>query len=132
MGRAKLQEIMSLPCILFSEMWQYPTDVATCCQHFTTKDGEQLLSVKSVGSFNVECKAKPFKHCNLTKGRNDLSDARGVVLFRCGQNLRHLHCARKAIKGKVYTGVLGADSTHDAGVNAMGVSQDEVDDEKFD
>ena len=29
--------------------------------------------------------------------------------FRAGQNLKHLHCARESIKGKVYAGVLGVD-----------------------
>ncbi len=81
---------------------------------------------------DVECTAKLFKHCILTKDRNRLSDQTGVILFRSGQNLKHLHHAREAIKGKVYAGVLGTDSTHDAGVNAATVSQAEVDDEILD
>jgi hypothetical protein len=79
--------------------------------------------MKSVGSMDVECTAKPFKHCILTKDRNRLSDGIGVIMFRSGQNLKHLHHAREAIKGKVYAGVLGTDSTCDAGVNAATVSQ---------
>ncbi len=55
---------------------------------------------------DVECTAKPFKHCILTKGRNRLSDARGVVLLRAGQNLKHLHHAYGAIKEEVFAGVL--------------------------
>jgi hypothetical protein len=68
----------------------------------------------------------------LTKDRISLSDAREVVLFKAGQNLNYLHHAYKDIKGKVYAGVLGADSTHDVGVNAAMVSQNEVDDEMLD
>ncbi len=41
----------------------------------------------------------------VAKDRNTLSDEKGIVLFRVGQNLKHLHHARKAIKGKVYGGV---------------------------
>ncbi len=80
---------------------------------------------------DVECTAKPFKQC-LTKDRNRLSDGTGVILFRSGQNLKYLHDAREAIKGKVYAGVLGIDSTRDAGVNAAAISQPEVDDEILD
>ncbi len=54
-----------------------------------------------------------------------------VSMFRSGQNLKHLHHAREAIKGKVYAGVLGTDSTCDAGVNVAAVSQAEVNDEIF-
>jgi hypothetical protein len=94
--------------------------------------GKHLLSMKSVGSMDVERTAKPFKHCIITKDRNRLSDAKGVVMFRAGQNLKHHHHARTAIKGKVYAGVVSTDSTHDEGVNADTVSQAEVDDEILD
>ncbi len=67
--------------------------------------GKHLLSMKSVGSMDVERMAKPFKHSILTKDRNALSDEKGIVLFRARQNLKHLHHAPKAIKGKVYGGV---------------------------
>ena len=53
----------------------------------------------------VERTAKPFKHYILTKERNRLTYESGVVLFRAGQNLKHLHHARIAIKGKAYAGV---------------------------
>jgi hypothetical protein len=88
--------------------------------------------MKSVGTMNVERTAKPFKHCILIKDRNRLSDAKGVVMFRAGQNLKHLHHAHTAIKRKVYAGVVGTDSTHGEGVNADTVSQAEVDDEILD
>ncbi len=67
--------------------------------------GKRLLSMKSVGSMDVECMAKPFKHSILTKDRNALGDEKGIVLFRAGQNLKHLHHAREVIKRKVYGGV---------------------------
>jgi hypothetical protein len=35
--------------------------------------GKRLLSMKSIGSMDVEGTAKPFKHCMLTKDRNRLS-----------------------------------------------------------
>ena len=89
--------------------------------------GKRLLSMKTVGSMDVERTAKPFKHCKLSKDRNRLSDERGVVLFRAGQNLKHLHHARESIKGKVYTEVLGVD-----GVTAALVSQAQVVDENLD
>ncbi len=66
---------------------------------------KRLLSMKSVGSMDVERMAKPFKHSILTKDRNALSDEKGIVLFRTGQNLKHLHHAPKVIKGKVHGGV---------------------------
>jgi hypothetical protein len=94
--------------------------------------GKHLFSLKSVVLMYVECTIKPFKHFILTKDRNRLSDAKGAVMFRAGQNLKHLHHARTAIKGKVYTGVVGTDSTHDEGENADTVSQTEVDDEILD
>ncbi len=81
---------------------------------------------------DVEHTAKPFKRCILTKDRYRLSDGTGVIMFRSGQNLKHLHHVREAIKGKVYAGVLGTDFTHDADVNAAAVSQVEVNDEILD
>jgi hypothetical protein len=50
-------------------------------------------------------------------------------MFRSGQNLKHLHHAREAIKGKVYAGVLGTGSTRDTGVNAAVLGQGEINDE---
>ncbi len=67
---------------------------------------------------DLECTAEPFKqHCILTNKRNKLTDEKGVVLFRArAESQASLHHARKAIKGKVYAGVLGTDSTLDAGL----------------
>jgi hypothetical protein len=65
--------------------------------------------MKSIGSMDVECMAKPFKHCILTKDRNAPSNEKGIVLFRAGQILKHIDHAPKAIKGKVYGGVVNSD-----------------------
>jgi hypothetical protein len=65
--------------------------------------------MESVGSMDVERTANPFKHCILTKDRNKLTNEKGIVLFRGGQNLKHLCHVRKAIKGKVYGGVTDRD-----------------------
>jgi hypothetical protein len=107
-------------------------EVYACFSPLYQQVGKHLLSMKSVGSMDVECTSKPFKHCILTKDRNRLSDAKGVVMFRAWQNLKHLHHACTAIKGKVYAEVVGTDSTHDEGVNADTVSQAEVDAEILD
>ncbi len=53
-------------------------------------------------------------------------------MFRSGQNLKHLHHAHTAVKGKLYAGGLVTDSTLDAGMNAATFSQAEVDDEILD
>ncbi len=58
---------------------------------------------------DVEPMAKPFKHCIITKDRNALSDEKVIVLFRAGQNLKHLHHAPEIIKGKVYGGAVNSD-----------------------
>jgi hypothetical protein len=47
--------------------------------------GKRLLSIKSVGSIDVECMAKPFKHSILTKDGNAVGDEKGIVLFRAGR-----------------------------------------------
>jgi hypothetical protein len=107
-------------------------EVYACFSPLYQQVGKHLLSMKSVGSMDVERTAKPFKHCILTKDRNRLSDEKGVVMFRAGQNPKHLHHARTAIKGKVYAGVVGTDSTCNEGVNAATVSQAEVNDEILD
>ncbi len=103
-------------------------EVYACLSPIYQQVGKRLLSMKSLGSMDVERTSKPFKHCMLTKDRNRLSNGTGVIMFRSGQNLKHLHHAREAIKGKVSAGVLGTNSTHDAGVNADAVSQEEDDD----
>jgi hypothetical protein len=54
--------------------------------------------MKSVGSMDVKCMAKLFKHRILTKDRNALSNEMGFVLFRAGKNLKHLILPAKLSK----------------------------------
>ena len=76
-----------------------------------------VLLVKCVGSMDVEHTAKPFKHSVLTKDRNSLSNEKGIILFRAGQNLNHLHNACQVLKGNSYAGVIGGDA--DGGMNEV-------------
>jgi hypothetical protein len=59
--------------------------------------GKRLLLMKSAGSMDMECMAKPFKHSILTKDRNALSNEKGIVLFRAGQILKHLHIEESTV-----------------------------------
>ena len=68
---------------------------------FYQRIAKPLLSTRSCGSIDVERAVKPIKHTILTKERNRLGDGKGIVLFRAGQNLRHLHKAKMAVKAKV-------------------------------
>jgi hypothetical protein len=90
-------------------------EVYACFSSLYQKVGKCLLSMKGVGSINVECTAKPFKHCILTKDRNKLGEEKGTVIFRAGQNLKHLHHAHITIKGKAYAGVNGTGEAYDGG-----------------
>jgi hypothetical protein len=73
-------------------------EVYACLSPLYQQVGKHLLSMKSIGSMDVERTAKPFKHCMLSKDRNKLSDEKGIVMFRAGQNLKHLHHAWESIK----------------------------------
>ena len=55
------------------------------------------MSMRTTGSMNIECVAKPFKHNVLRKDMNRLSDEKGNVLFRCAQNLKHLMKAKMQV-----------------------------------
>ena len=61
-----------------------------------------LLSMRTVGSIDVERRVKPLKHTILTKKRNRLQDPKGICLFRASENLRHIMTAKK-ILGKSVT-----------------------------
>ena len=62
-----------------------------------------LLSMRTVGSIDVERRVKPLKHTILTKKRNRLQDPKGIYcLFRASENLRHIMTAKK-ILGKSVT-----------------------------
>ena len=61
-----------------------------------------LLSMRTVGSIDVERRVKPLKDTILTKKRNRLSDAKAHVLYSARENLKHIMNAKK-ILGKSIT-----------------------------
>ena len=60
-----------------------------------------LLSMRTVGSMDVERKVKPVKEKILTKYRNRLKDPKGVALFRLRENLNHIMEAKKSLGKKI-------------------------------
>ncbi|KAK1737367.1 hypothetical protein QTG54_012234 [Skeletonema marinoi] len=64
-----------------------------------------LLSMRTVGSMDVERKIKPLKDTILTKDRNLLKDPKGVALYRLRENLNFIMKAKKEL-GKKVTGSL--------------------------
>ena len=63
-----------------------------------------LLSMRTVGSMDVERKIKPLKDTILTKDRNLLKDPKGVALW-LRENLNFIMKAKKEL-GKKVTGSL--------------------------
>jgi hypothetical protein len=76
--------------------------------------------------------AKPFKHCILTKDRKKLSEAKGVVMFRAGKNLRISIMPTQPSKEKCMHEFLAETPHLMQGLNAAMVSQAEADDEILD
>ena len=70
--------------------------------NFYLQIAKPLLSMRTVGSIDVERKIKPIKETILTKKRNRLKDPRGVALFRASENLKHIMRAKKLL-GKQIT-----------------------------
>ena len=66
-----------------------------------------LVSMRTVGSINVERRAKPIKHTIMTKKRNRLRDPKGVALYRASENLNHIMAAKKALGKKINDSLLG-------------------------
>ena len=62
---------------------------------FYLKVANPLLSMRTVGSIDVERRIKRIKHNILTKKRNRLQDPKGVVLYRASENLKHIMNANK-------------------------------------
>jgi hypothetical protein len=61
-----------------------------------------LLSLGTVGSIDVERRVKPLKNDIFSKGRNRLSDCRGLAYWRGRENLKHIMDAKKQL-GKSVT-----------------------------
>ena len=66
------------------------------------KVAKPLLSMRTVGSMDVERTVKPVKHEIMTRNRNRLSDPKGVALFRAKVNLKHIMDAKQRL-GKCIT-----------------------------
>lgn len=72
-----------------------------CNSLFYIKVARPLLSMRTVGSMDVERKVKPIKGLILTKHRNRLKDPKGVALFRVRENLNHIMKAKKSLGKKI-------------------------------
>jgi len=68
---------------------------------FYLKVAKPLLSMRTVGSIDVERRIKRIKHNILTKKRNRLQDPKGVVLYRASENLKHIMNAKKMLGKKI-------------------------------
>ena len=70
---------------------------------FYQKVAKPLLSMRTVGSIDVERRVKPIKHTILTKKRNRLKDPKGIALYRASENLKHIMKAKIALGKKIAT-----------------------------
>lgn len=68
---------------------------------FYQKIAKPLLSMRTVGSIDVERRIKPVKENILTKKRNRLLDPKGVALYRASENLKHIMAAKKRLGKKI-------------------------------
>ena len=57
---------------------------------FYQRIAKPLLSIRTTGSIDVECKVKSLKSKVLTKTRNNIKDRKAEMLFPTSQNLRQL------------------------------------------
>ena len=68
---------------------------------FYQKIAKLLLSMRTVGSIDVEHRIKPVKHEIITKKRYRPKDPKGTALYRALENIRHLIKAKKIINKKI-------------------------------
>ena len=64
---------------------------------FYLKVAKPLLSLRTVGSIDVERSVKPLKNSILTKDRNRLGDSKAIVLMCTRENLKHIMNAKKTL-----------------------------------
>ena len=64
---------------------------------FYLKIAKPLLSMRAVGSIDVERRIKQMKGNIMTKKRNRLKDPKGVSYLRASENLNHIMHAKKLI-----------------------------------
>jgi len=68
---------------------------------FYQKVAKPLLSMRTVGSIDVERRIKPMKNDIITKQRNRLSCTKATVLMRASENLNHLLRAKLTLGKKI-------------------------------
>ena len=59
------------------------------------------MSMRTVGSIDVERRIKPAKNEILSKNCNCLSDSKATVLYRTSENLNHLMKVKKILGKKI-------------------------------
>ena len=64
---------------------------------FYLKVAKPLLSMRAVGSIDVERRIKQMKGSIMTKKRNSLKDPKGVAYLRAQENLKHIMHAKKML-----------------------------------
>ena len=74
---------------------------------FYQKVAKPLLSIGTVGSMDVERRAKTVKEDIMSKKRNRLSDDQAITLYGMSENLRHLYKARKDLVDKMHNSAVG-------------------------
>ena len=62
---------------------------------FYLKVAKPLLSMRAVGSIDVERRIKKMKGNIMTKNQNRLKDPKGVAYLRASENLNHIMHAKK-------------------------------------
>ena len=80
--------------------------VSFCLMASNQKVAKPLMSMRTVGSIDVERRIKPLKHDIITKKRNKLRDPKGVALYRASENLHHLMRAKQSLGMKISDSLL--------------------------
>ena len=73
---------------------------------FYQKVAKPLLSMRAVGSIDVERQIKHLKGKIITKKHNRLLDPKGVALMRASENLKHIMAAKKLLGKKLTDSLL--------------------------
>ena len=65
---------------------------------FYQRVAKPLLSMRAVGSIDVERRIKKMKGTIITKKRNRIKDPKGVAYLRASENLKHIIHAKKVLR----------------------------------
>lgn len=76
-------------------------DTFHATSEFYQRVAKPLLSMRAVGSIDVERRIKAMKGNILTKKRNRLKDPKGVSYLRASENVNHITRAKKLL-GKLF------------------------------